>query len=64
MFKSSKLTFSLASFVMLVALALVPVALAAVDTVPEPTLSVTDVSEADGNQLELYTGTTYSICFR
>ena len=31
MFKSSKLTFSLASFVILVALALAPVALAAVD---------------------------------
>ena len=33
MFKSKKLTFSLASFVMLVALALAPAALAAVDTV-------------------------------
>ena len=34
MFKSSKLTFSLASFVILVALALAPVALAAVTTLP------------------------------
>ena len=54
MFKSKKLTFSLASFVILVALALVPVALAAVDTVPVPTLSVTDVSAAHGNQLEIF----------
>ena len=54
MFKSKKLTFSLASFVILVALVLAPVALAAVDTVPVPTLSVTDVSAANGNQLEIY----------
>ena len=52
-----KLTFSLTCFVMLIALgfAFTPVVLAAVDTVPEPDLSVTDVSEAHGNQLELYT---------
>ena len=63
MFKSSKLTFSLASFVMLVALVLVPVALAAVDTVPEQTLSVTDVSAADGNQLELYQAIRSYACY-
>ena len=61
MFKSKKLTFSLASFVMLVALALAPAALAAVDTVPEPDLSVTDVSEATGNQLEIYQAINRSI---
>ena len=54
---SKKLTFSLTSLVMLIALgfAFTPAVLAAVDTVPEPNLSVTDVSEANGNQLELYT---------
>ena len=54
---SNKMTFSLASLVMLIAFgfAFVPAALAAVTTIPTPDLSVTDVSAANGNQLELYT---------
>ena len=53
---SNKMTFSLASLVMLIAFgfAFVPAALAAVTTIPTPDLSVTDVSAANGNQLELY----------
>ena len=53
---SKKLTFSLASLVMLIALGLafMPAALAAVDTMPEPDLSTTDESAAPGNQLTVF----------
>ena len=57
---SKKLTVSLTSLVLLIALGLAftPAILAAVDTVPEPDLSVSDVSEANGNQLEIYSAIT------
>ena len=47
---SNKMTFSLTSFVMMIALAFAPVAMAGVDTEPEPTLNSIDVSAADGPQ--------------
>ena len=50
------MAFSLMSLVILFALgiAFTPAVMGAVDTVPMPKLSVTDVSEANGNQLEVY----------
>ena len=43
---SNKMTFSLTSLVMMIALAFAPVAMADVDTEPVPTLNSIDVSAA------------------
>lgn len=53
---SKKLTFSLASLVMVIALgfAFTPTVLAAIDTEPEVSLDVADVSSAAGRQIEAY----------
>ena len=53
---SKKLTFSLTSLVMLLAIGLVftPVAMAAIGTVPKVNLEVTDVSSAPKGQIEVY----------
>ena len=52
---SNKMTFSLTSLVMLLAIVfVVSSATAAVDTEPEPELSVTDVSAANGKQLAIF----------
>ena len=51
---SNKMTFSLTFLVMLLALVFAPIALAAVDTVPEVNLNVADVSSANGSQIEAY----------
>ena len=53
---SNKMTFSLTSLVMLLAIGLVftPVTMAGVDTEPEPTLNSIDVSAAPGPQIEVF----------
>ena len=56
MLSSNKMTFSLTSLAVLLAFgfAFAPVAMAGVDTEPEPTLNTTDVSAAPGPQVEVF----------
>ncbi len=56
MLSSNKMTFSLTSLAVFLAFgfAFVPVAMAGLDTEPEPTLNTTDVSAAPGPQVEVF----------
>ena len=56
MLSSNKMTFSLTSLAVLLAFgfAFAPVAMAGLDTEPEPTLNTTDVSAAPGPQVEVF----------